>query len=158
MQRLNNAGALLLASACALALCGCEVEKRRYEAGQPASSPVGADDPRGPSYAANRYETSEGGRMFRWFSCDGCHTDPAAGYLDLADGAWRRGGSVPEIYSAIASGAPGMPAYGGRIPPQQIWRIAGYVHGLGKLKPNQRRRNANAQLGEPSGSTWKGPL
>ena len=158
MQRLNSAGAVLLASACAIALCGCGVEKRRYGPGQPASPPARADDHRAQTYATNRYERSEGGRMFRWFGCDGCHTDPAAGYLDLADTAWRRGGSVPAIYGAIASGAPGMPAYAGRIPPQQIWQIAGYVHGLHELKASQRRRNTNDQEGEPSGSTWTGPL
>jgi mono/diheme cytochrome c family protein len=156
--RLNRAGAALLLSICAIALSGCEVEKRPLGPSPPASPPVGTADRRAQLYASNRHEASEGGRMFHWFACDGCHTDPAAGYLDLADTAWRRGGSAPEIYNAIAAGAPGMPAYAGRIPPEQIWQIAGYVHGLNELKPSQRRRNANAQQGEPSGSSWTGPL
>jgi cytochrome c oxidase cbb3-type subunit 3 len=157
-SRRAGVAAVLLASICAIALGGCEVEKRRLGPSPPASPPVGTADRRAELYASNRHEASEGGRMFHWFACDACHTDPAPGDLDLADAVWRRGGSVPAIYQAIATGGPGMPAYAGRIPPEQIWQIAGYVHGLHELKPSQRRRNANAQQGEPSGSSWTGPL
>jgi mono/diheme cytochrome c family protein len=51
-----------------------------------------------------------------------------------------------------------MPAYGQRLRPQQIWQIAGYVHGLNTLKPEQRRRSADALKGEPSAAAWRGPL
>lgn len=151
-----RAVATALAAACALA--GCEVEKRDIGPAPPLSAPTGIADRRAAFYASNRYEMSEGGRMFRWHGCDGCHTDPAAGYLDLADREWRRGGSVPEIYRAIAEGAPGMPSYEGRITPQQLWRIAGYVAGLNRQKAQVRRRSSNALSGEPSGSTWSGPI
>jgi len=139
-------------------LAGCEVEKRDIGPSPPLSPPTGIADGRAAFYASNRYEMSEGGRMFRWHGCDGCHTDPAPGYLNLADREWRRGGSVPEIYRAIAQGAPGMPAYEGRIAPQQLWRIAGYVAGLHRQKPEVRRRSAKALSGEPSGSAWSGPI
>jgi cytochrome c oxidase cbb3-type subunit 3 len=141
-----------------LALSACEVEKREVGPAPPLSPPTSAADGRATHYASNRYEMSEGGRMFRWFGCDSCHTDPAPGYLNLGDRAWRRGGSVPEIYRVIAAGAPGMPPYEGRVTPQQMWQVAGYVHGLNQLKPEVRRRNANALTGEPSGRAWAGPL
>jgi cytochrome c oxidase cbb3-type subunit 3 len=148
----------VLAAACAVTLAGCEVEKRALQPQAPLTPPTGPADARAKLYESNRYEVSEGGRAFRWAACDSCHTDPAPGYLDLNDDAWRQGGSVPAIYNSIANGAPGMPAYGARLTPQQIWRLSGYVHGLHELKPEVRRRNASAQQGEPSGSNWPGPL
>src|ERR1041384_6191560 len=92
----------LVFSACLGMLGGCQVEKREIGPAPPVTPPTGPGDGRASHFEANRYEMSEGGRMFRWFGCDGCHTDPAPGYLDLADAAWRRGGSVAEIYAAIA--------------------------------------------------------
>jgi mono/diheme cytochrome c family protein len=156
--RAMNAAGAALAAACSLVLPGCDVEKRHVGPGPPLSAPTGRADGRAALYASNRNEQSEGGRLFRWQGCDGCHADGSPGYLDLADRAWRRGGSVPEIYGAIAGGAPGMPPYAARLTPEQIWRLAGYVHGLNELKPDVRRRNANGLNGEPSGSAWTGPL
>lgn len=151
-------GGVAMAAACALAVTGCEVEKREVGAAAPLSPPTGVADGRAAFYASNRYEMSEGGRMFRWNGCDGCHTDPAPGYLNLGDSIWRRGGAVPQIYHVIADGAPGMPSYGGRITPQQIWQISGYVAGLHRQKAEARRRNSSALSGEPSGSAWQGPI
>jgi len=147
-----------LLAVCAVALAGCEAEKRELGAGPPLTPPTGPNDARVKLYDTNRYEASEGGRTFRWAGCDSCHSDPAPGYLDLNDDVWRQGGSVAAIYQSIANGAPGMPAYGQRLAPQQIWRLAGYLHGQNKLKPEVRERNASAQEGEPSGATWSGPL
>ena len=144
--------------ALSIVLAGCQVEKREIGPAPPATPPTSVGDARARHYETNRYEMSEGGRLFRWFGCDGCHTDAASDILDLADTTWRHGGSTPEIYRTIADGAPGMPAYGGRIPPQQTWQVAGYVHGLHELKPDQRRRNSDAQKGEASGPTWQGPV
>lgn len=141
-----------------LAMGACEVEKRDLGPSAPLSPPTGPADQRARLYASNRFEQSEGGRLFRWMGCGGCHTDPAPGALNLADEAWRHGGQMSDIYRSIAKGAPGMPSYETRIPSQQIWQIAGYVHGLHELKPQVRRRNANAQQGEPSGVSWSGPL
>jgi cytochrome c oxidase cbb3-type subunit 3 len=101
---------------------------------------------------------SEGARLFRWAGCGGCHTDPAPAHLDLTDGDWIHGGRTPDIYGVIANGAPGMPALAERLTPQQIWQIAGYLHGLPKLKPEQRRRGDQALAGEPEGPVWIGAL
>ncbi len=144
--------------ACALGLAACSAEKRDVGPSPPSSPPTGASDPRQATYQTNAYEMAEGGRMFRWFGCDQCHQDGAPGFLDLADTRWRQGGATADLYRAIAEGRPGMPAYANRITAQQIWQIAGYVHNLNRVKPNMRRRNALAQQGEPSGSTWSGAL
>jgi mono/diheme cytochrome c family protein len=156
--RFESAATAALAVACALTAAGCEVEKRDIGPTPPLSAPTGAADGRAKFYASNRYEMSEGGRMFRWNGCDRCHTDPAPGYLNLGDQEWRRGGSVPEIYRVIAQGVPGMPPYDGRITPQQIWQISGYVAGLHRQKAEVRKRSSAALGGEPSGSNWNGPI
>ena len=147
-----------LIAACVLSIAGCQPEKREIGAAPPASPPRGLADSRAADYEANRYEISEGGRMFRWFGCDGCHTDGSPGYLNLTDMVWRQGGSTAEIYRSMAAGAPGMPPYAGRVTPHQTWQVAAYLHWLHAQKPAQRRRSAGAQQGEPSGSTWGGPL
>jgi cytochrome c oxidase cbb3-type subunit 3 len=148
----------LALAAVALLAGGCEVEARHLGPARPASPPNGPADPRARGYETNRYEQGEGARLFRWSGCDACHTDPSPGYLNLADTDWRRGGSTVDIYRAIAQGAPGMPAYADRLTPQQTWQVAGYVGGLNRIRPGQRRRNANGQAGEPSGAQWTGPL
>jgi mono/diheme cytochrome c family protein len=144
--------------ACVTALWGCQPEKRQLGPGPPVTPPTGPDDARIRFYETNRYQMSEGERLFRWLGCDGCHAESAPGFLDLADTKWRRGGATVQIYQAIADGALGMPHYGRRLSPQQIWQVAGYVHGLNVQKPEQRRRSADALRGEPSGATWRGPL
>jgi mono/diheme cytochrome c family protein len=144
--------------ACVAALWGCQQEKRQVGPETPVTPPTGLDDARAHDYETNRYQMSEGARLFRWLGCDGCHADPAPGFLNLADTNWRRGGATAQIYHSIAEGQNGMPGYGRRLSPQQIWQVAGYVHDLNTLKPEQRRRNADALQGEPSGAEWQGPL
>lgn len=150
--------ALVVLGAASVLLTGCEVEKRRIGPSEPGSPPIGQGDMRARIYDTNRFEQAQGGRLFRWAGCDGCHGEAAPGYANLTDTAWRRGGSTVDIYRAIADGAPGMPPYAARLTPQQTWQVAGYVSGLHRMKANQRVRSSNAQAGEPSGATWAGPL
>jgi cytochrome c oxidase cbb3-type subunit 3 len=156
--RLAAAGRRVAVGLFAVLLAACSVEKRDVGPSPPGSAPSGPNDPREKHYTTNFYEMSEGGRLFRWIGCDRCHAEGAPGFRNLADAQWRQGGSAPQIYASIAHGAPGMPGYDGLLTPQQIWQLAGYVHGLQEVKPNMRRRNADAQEGEPSGATWSGGL
>ena len=49
----------------------------------------------------------------------------------LRDSSWIYGGSNPHIFSSIAEGrAHGMPAWGTRIPDQQIWQLVAYIRSL----------------------------
>jgi|KBSSwiStaDraftv2_1062776.scaffolds.fasta_scaffold108853_2 cytochrome c oxidase cbb3-type subunit 3 len=130
-----------------LALGGCQREKRQFQ-----SSPVTESGPmqvrttdlqagqttplqpdaRRALYENNAYNLSEGKRLYQWFNCVGCH---AHGGGDsgppLIDSAWRYGGEIEQIYATIQQGRPnGMPAFGGKIPEQQIWQIAGYVRSI----------------------------
>ena len=140
-------------------LTGCSAEKRAVGPQVVASPPRNAADPRARTYETNAFEQSEGGRLFRWQGCGGCHSETSQGALRLTDDGWRYGGAIPALYASITEGRPGgMPAYGGKIADEQIWRIAGYVHGLPELNGPKRRRQDAVLAGEPEGSTWNGPI
>ncbi len=77
--------------------------------------------------------TAEGGKLFGAFNCDGCHAGGAVGAQgpNLADGRWRYGGADGEIFHSIHYGRPhGMPAYGGILPPDAIWKVVTYLQSL----------------------------
>ena len=74
-----------------------------------------------------------GGKLFSAFNCDGCHAGGAVGAEgpSLADGRWRYGGSDGEIYHSIFYGRPrGMPAWGGTLPADAIWRLVSYLQSI----------------------------
>jgi cytochrome c oxidase cbb3-type subunit 3 len=147
---LRYPGISLLAAALTAALVsigGCQREKRQFQpspadetaplqirttdlqAGQ--TTPL-QPDARRALYENNAYNLSEGKRLYQWFNCVGCH---AHGGGDsgppLMDNQWRYGGEIEQIYATIQQGRPnGMPAFGGKIPDQQIWQLAGYVRSM----------------------------
>src|SRR5262249_16627623 len=59
-----------------------------------------------------------------------CHGVGATGWVgpSLVDGRWRYGGSDGEGFHSIYFGRPrGMPAFGGLLPPDAIWRLVTYL-------------------------------
>jgi cytochrome c oxidase cbb3-type subunit 3 len=147
------------AGLCAALLAACSAEKRGAGPQVVTTPPRSLADARAQTYASNVFEQSEGGRLFRWQGCGGCHSEDSPGAARLTDDQWRYGGGVPALYVSIAEGRPGgMPAYGTRIASGQIWRIAAYVHGLPKLNAPKRLRQDAALSGEPEGSKWNGPI
>jgi len=49
----------------------------------------------------------------------------------VADGRWRYGGSDAAIFHSIFYGRPrGMPAFGGHLPAESIWRLVAYLRSL----------------------------
>src|SRR5947209_8029247 len=124
MGRIKDIADLAWAPLCIAALCGCTAEKRAIGPSPPVSRPIGKADPRASTYQSNVFQVSEGGRMFRWNGCDGCHGETASGAANLTDRLWVHGGSLAEIYASIADGRPsGMPAYGARIASERIWQL-----------------------------------
>jgi mono/diheme cytochrome c family protein len=81
----------------------------------------------------DKQAADDGGKMFSAFNCDGCHGSGAVGAVgpSLADGRWRYGGNDDEIYHSIFYGRPrGMPAWGGTLPPEAIWRLVAYLKSI----------------------------
>jgi cytochrome c oxidase cbb3-type subunit 3 len=49
----------------------------------------------------------------------------------LRDSVWRYGSSDTQLFATISEGRPvGMPAWGGRIPEDQIWQLISYIRSL----------------------------
>jgi cytochrome c oxidase cbb3-type subunit III len=161
-------GTLVLAGA-------CERETRRYR-----ELPVGATRAEGvpqiplqpgeakaeqhpalSPYQQNAYGISEGKRLFAAFNCVGCHANGGGGIgPPLMDDKWIYGSAPDQIYSSIVEGRPdGMPAYGGRIPDQQVWQIVAYVQALSGQVPRDAApgRNDDMSVNKPEGRIERQP-
>jgi len=83
------------------------------------------------------YDISEGGRLYQWFNCSGCHANGAGGIgPPLIKDQWIYGDKPAQVFETIVKGRPnGMPTWGGRIPEYQIWQIVAYVESLNGKQP-----------------------
>ena len=113
-------------------------------------------------------------RLYKQYNCGGCHFNGGGGIGPaLMDDSWIYGGRIDQIFNTIYQGRPnGMPAWGGKIPDDQIWQIATYVRSMslpatlaanGTGTPSQHPapvpRAADAHSGWvlPEGTVGKGP-
>jgi cytochrome c oxidase cbb3-type subunit 3 len=120
----------------ALLLGACEREQRHLNGPLPVSSgaEVASVTPRQERVA---YDVSQGKRLFRWYNCSGCHGSGGGGMgPPLMDAKWLYGASSAEIAQSILQGRPnGMPAFAGRIPPDQALQLAAYIRSMsGQLR------------------------
>jgi len=154
---LRLTGAALIA---ALA-CGFEREARRYQ-----ELPVGATRAEGipqttlqpgeareiphvlSPYDENAWGMAEGKRLFGAFNCVGCHANGGGGIGPaLSDDKWIYGAAPQQIYSSVVEGrANGMPAFGGRIPDQQVWQLVAYIRSLSGLVPQDAAPSRNDDM------------
>jgi cytochrome c oxidase cbb3-type subunit 3 len=110
-------------------------------------------------YRDNTAAIVQGRRLFTAFNCSGCHSGYAGGGMgpNLRDSVWMYGSSDADLYATIASGRPnGMPAWGGRIPEDQIWQIIAYLRTLGTpaepvRPPTPTRTTASHNPAKPAG-------
>lgn len=103
-------------------------------------APLGAAE-RNP-FAGDARSAAEGKQLFGSMNCDGCHGG-GEGWVapSLSDGRWRYGGSDAAVYQSIFYGRPkGMPAYGGLLSPQIIWKLVTHIQSLPppRALPTQR--------------------
>jgi cytochrome c oxidase cbb3-type subunit 3 len=86
-------------------------------------------------FEGNAQKIAEGGKLFVAYNCMDCHGAEGSGAMgpSLQDSRWHFGGTAGEVYQSIFEGRPdGMPAWGGRIADDQIWRLVAYVRTLSK--------------------------
>ena len=86
-------------------------------------------------YAGNIGAIGRGKSLFTTMNCVGCHAPKAGGGMGppLSDNVWIYGDKPADIYLTIAQGRPnGMPAWGGKLPPQAIWSLVTYIRTLSK--------------------------
>jgi cytochrome c oxidase cbb3-type subunit 3 len=83
-------------------------------------------------YEENAYAVSQGQKLFKQYNCNGCHSQGGGGMGPaLMDDKWIYGHEPENIFATITQGRPnGMPAFGGRIPDDQVWQLAAYVRSL----------------------------
>jgi cytochrome c oxidase cbb3-type subunit 3 len=84
-------------------------------------------------YAGDARVLADGRRLFVWYNCSGCHGDHAGGGMgpSLRDSTWLYGGEDAAIFASIAEGRRnGMPAWGVKVPRDQIWKIVTYIKSL----------------------------
>lgn len=92
-------------------------------------------------YANDPAAVREGERLFGQMNCAGCHGYDLKGGMgpDLTDPFWRYGGTPAEIFKSVHDGRPkGMPAWGGMLADEDIWRITAYIQSLGGTVPPAR--------------------
>jgi cytochrome c oxidase cbb3-type subunit 3 len=144
--------AMVLAAALAAALISaCERERREYRQLPATAAPADsvhltdlvpgepkAETPARSPYQDNAYGMGEGKRLYSAYNCNGCHAMGGGGIGPaLMDDQWIYGSSPEEIFSSIVQGRPdGMPAYGGRVPSQQVWQLVAYVQSLSGQVPH----------------------
>jgi cytochrome c oxidase cbb3-type subunit 3 len=166
--------AVLLALAPALVLPGCYREKREFtSAAPPAEAPSavratslrpgdgeplhpGRSSPEPAPFDENAFAVSQGKRFFRWYNCNGCHANGGGGMgPPLMDARWLYGHEPERIYASIVEGRPnGMPAFGGRIPEDQVWQLVAYVRSLsGQLRKDVATSRSDAISGAPPENT-----
>lgn len=102
--------------------------------GQPAAPGGDVANP----YEGNAQAVQEGKALYGAMNCAYCHADGGAGLIGppLNGPGWRYGGTPADLYKSIHDGRPqGMPAWGARLPPDQIWKLVAYIESLGGASP-----------------------
>jgi cytochrome c oxidase cbb3-type subunit III len=159
---------LACATLIACALAGCEREQREFQIPPGKSAPPSVETGISPivggntdyalrerqqhEFGDNAYQVSQGKNLYGSFNCYGCH---AWGGGDigppLMDEQWIYGGEIDQIYLSIAQGrANGMPAFAGRIAPEQIWQLAAFVRSMSGEADKSVRPGRDDHLRTPS--------
>jgi cytochrome c oxidase cbb3-type subunit III len=135
---------IIVSAMLALIIAGCD--RRPDEVAPtgvtpPVSEPIGPIPgatesglkPRTNPYTQDPVALAEGRRIFVWYNCYGCHGGHAGGGMgpSLRDVTWIYGDSDANIFNSIAEGrAHGMPAWGTKLPEDQIWKLVAYIKSL----------------------------
>ncbi len=75
----------------------------------------------------------EGKRLFGWYNCAGCHGIHGGGGMgpSLRDAVWIYGNRDDQIMDTLIHGrSNGMPAWGSKIPENQMWKLVAYIKSL----------------------------
>ncbi|MGB7439196.1 MAG: c-type cytochrome [Candidatus Acidiferrum sp.] len=97
--------------------------------------PGGGPEIPGPTnpYANDPTALAKGRQLFVQYNCYGCHGGHAGGGMgpSLRDPDWIYGDSDAHVFESIAQGrSQGMPAWGTKLPSDQIWQLVAYVKSL----------------------------
>ena len=105
----------------------------RYDQHLSAGGTVPAGDSLSNPFGKEPRSAAEGEKLFNAMNCDGCHGGGAVGWVgpSLTDGRWRYGGADAAVFESIYFGRPqGMPAFGGMLSHDLIWKLVSYLRSL----------------------------
>ena len=125
----------------------------RIPLGAPPGEPVSLAGQITNPLAGDAAAVQEGKALFASMNCVYCHGAQASGLIgpSLNDQGWRYGGAPAELFKSIAEGRPkGMPAWGARLPPDQIWKLVAYLESLGGASPPASPQLLAQGLSQPS--------
>jgi cytochrome c oxidase cbb3-type subunit 3 len=146
---MNARLALVICGACLLA--GCNQSPQQKDLGLSGNSdprlivalvplspggtpPVTESTSKGEAYAKDPQKIADGKQLFTQMNCNGCHSHGGGGMgppLAKPQADWIYGDSIENIVSTVREGRPkGMPSFRGKLPDDQIWEVAAYVHSL----------------------------
>lgn len=135
---------LLCAATSSVGASACDRERRHFTGPpreerllQRGESIAASDRDQLHEYGDNAWAMAEGQRLFSQMNCVGCHAHGGGGMgPPLMDARFRYGAGLEDIERTIANGRPrGMPAFGSRLSPRQIWQLAAYVRSLSGNAP-----------------------
>lgn len=113
------------------------------------SEPVERTNP----FANDPVALQDGRRLFDWYNCSGCHGGHGGGGMgpSLRDNVWLYGDRDGQIFDSIAEGrSQGMPAWGTKIPEDQIWQLVAYIKSMRTLQePDPPNEPADEQSPNP---------
>ena len=92
----------------------------------------------------NAYALAAGKQLLGWYNCSGCHANGGGGSGPRADGRrldLRRRRARRSSRPSREGRPNGMPAFGSRIPEDQIWQLAAYVRSMAGLAPQDAAPN-----------------
>jgi cytochrome c oxidase cbb3-type subunit 3 len=119
----------------------------------PVPGAVPTAETRSNPLAGDPVAAQNGRRLFLWFNCVGCHGGHAGGGMgpSLRRPDFLYGRRADQIFDSVAQGrSNGMPAWGTRIPEQQIWQLVAYIQSLRTpQEPDPPNEPANEQTPNP---------
>jgi cytochrome c oxidase cbb3-type subunit III len=145
---MNSFQRIVLIACSVIAVAGCKREERGFRVSPPQASVPDAVattelHPAGGTsnarvkneYEQNAQALNEGKTLFQQMNCVGCHANGGGGMgPPLIDDKWIYGSNPEQIHATILQGRPnGMPSFAGKLPDQQVWKLAAYVRSLGGL-------------------------
>jgi cytochrome c oxidase cbb3-type subunit 3 len=158
----GSALGLAFGSVLFLASMGCNNSPSPVASGAPPVIPAtvgpvpgGLPQPQGPAnpLAGDPVALQDGRRLFLWFNCVGCHGGHGGGGMGptLRHPNFLFGHTDAQIFDSIAEGrSEGMPAWGTRIPEQQIWELVAYIQSMRTpQEPDPPDEPANEQVSNP---------
>ena len=121
------------------------VRTSTLEAGPARTDPMAVNP-----YAEDARALAEGKLLYESFNCAGCHGSNGGGAIGppFADADWIYGSEPENIFQSVAQGRPnGMPTFGGKIPPETLWKIVAYVRSLDPTLPKGGQQKTGPSKG-----------